>query len=152
MPRPQKCRKLAFLPGVTYYKPAGIPMRYLEEIRISFDEFEAIRLKDLEGLEQEQGAEKMEISRPTFQRILSSARKKLADALCNGKALRVEGGNFELMKRKFRCCKGHEWEMKSTGELPLVCPTCSTSEITPLITEKTVDFRGRGCARLQSGE
>jgi predicted DNA-binding protein (UPF0251 family) len=84
------------LPNVTSFKPAGIPLRVLEEVRLSVEEAEAIRLKDLEGLEQEQGAEKMNISRPTFQRVLTSARQKMADALLHGKAIRIKGGNFEI--------------------------------------------------------
>jgi predicted DNA-binding protein (UPF0251 family) len=96
MPRPYKCRRVAFLPDVTYFKPAGIPMRVLEEVRLSVEEAEAIRLKDLEGLEQEEGAQRMNISRPTFQRVLASARQKMADALLNGKAIRIEGGSFEM--------------------------------------------------------
>ena len=96
MSRPFKCRRVTFMPYVTYFKPAGIPLRSLEEVRLSLEEAEALRLKDLEGLEQEQGAEKMNISRPTFQRVLASARQKIADALLNGKAIRIEGGNFEV--------------------------------------------------------
>lgn len=96
MPRPIKWRRVAFIPEATYFKPAGIPMRVLEEVRLSVEEAEAVRLKDLEGLEQEQGAEKMNISRPTFQRVLVSARQKIAEALLNGKAIRIEGGNFEM--------------------------------------------------------
>ena len=96
MPRPSKCRRVEFLPDVIYFKPAGIPLRTLEEVQLSVEEAEAIRLKDLEGLEQEQGAERMNISRPTFQRVLTLARQKMADALLNGKAIRIEGGNFEI--------------------------------------------------------
>ena len=96
MPRPPKCRRVEFLPDVTYFKPAGIPLRTLKEVQLSVEEAEAIRLKDLEGLEQEQGAERMNISRPTFQRVLTLARQKMADALLNGKAIRIEGGNFEI--------------------------------------------------------
>jgi predicted DNA-binding protein (UPF0251 family)/predicted Fe-Mo cluster-binding NifX family protein len=96
MSRPHKCRRVAFLPDVTYFKPAGIPMRTLEEVRLSVEEAEAIRLKDLEGLEQEEGARRMNISRPTFQRVLASARQKIADALLKGKAIRIEGGSFEM--------------------------------------------------------
>ncbi len=149
MPRPLKCRRVSSLPGITYFKPAGIPMRLLDEIQVSLDELEAIRLKDLEGLEQEQGAEKMNISRPTFQRILSSARQKLADVLLNGKALRIEGGNFELMNRQFRCRSGHEWETTATHELPTVCPTCRTSDISPVMSVQSVDFRKRGWGKSQ---
>jgi predicted DNA-binding protein (UPF0251 family) len=99
MPRPPKCRRVAFLPNATYFKPAGIPLRALEEVRLSVEEAEAVRLKDMEGLEQEQGAERMNISRPTFQRVLASGRQKIADALLNGKAIRIEGGNFEMSPR-----------------------------------------------------
>jgi uncharacterized protein len=152
MPRPLKCRRVSFLPGITYFKPAGIPMTFLEEVHVTLDELEAIRLKDLEGLEQEQGAEKMNVSRPTFQRILSSARRKLADALLNGKALRIEGGNFELMNRRFRCRGGHEWKIELSGELPTVCPTCKTTEINPILPEGTRSFGRRGWARNHRGE
>lgn len=96
MSRPSKCRRVAFMPEATYLKPAGIPLRVLDEVRLSVEEAEAIRLKDLEGLEQEPSAEKMNVSRPTFQRVLASARRKIADALLNSKAIRIEGGNFEL--------------------------------------------------------
>jgi predicted DNA-binding protein (UPF0251 family) len=96
MPRPPKCRRVSSLPEATYFKPAGIPLRLLDEVILSVEEAEAIRLKDLEGLEQEQSAEKMNISRPTFQRVLASARQKIADALLNGRAIRIEGGHFEV--------------------------------------------------------
>jgi len=87
------------MPEITYFKPQGVPLRMLEESKITFDEFEAVRLKDLEGLEQEECAKKMRISQPTLHRLLVSARKKIADALVNGKALSIEGGNFEISKR-----------------------------------------------------
>jgi predicted DNA-binding protein (UPF0251 family) len=135
MARPPKCRRVAFLPGVTYFKPAGIPLRALEEVRLSVEEAEAIRLKDLEGLEQEQGAEKMNISRPTFQRVLASGRLKIADALLNGKAIRIEGGNFEMSPLRFSCAHGHEWDVPfevAAGAPPQICPACNTSEIMPL--------------------
>ena len=96
MPRPRLCRRVGLLPGVTYFKPAGIRMIGLTEVIITVDEFEAIRLKDLLGLEQELAAKKMNISQPTFHRLLLVARRKVADALINGKALRVEGGNFRI--------------------------------------------------------
>lgn len=97
MARPRLCRRVRFRPGVTYFKPAGVRMVELEETILGIDEYEAVRLKDLEGLEQEQAAKRMGISRPTFQRLLSSARKKIAEAIIKGKALRVEGGNFRFV-------------------------------------------------------
>ena len=108
MSRPIKCRRVAFMPSVTYFKPAGIPLRFLEEVRLSVEEAEALRLKELMGLEQEQGAEKMNISRQTFQRVLASARQKVADALLNGKAIRIEGGNFQVMPVIPSCHKEQE--------------------------------------------
>jgi len=99
MPRPRICRRVRFLPGVTYFKPARVPLRHLEETILTVDEFEAIRLKDLEGLDQENAARKMKISQPTFFRLLDSARKKIADALVNGKAIRIEGGEYKLFKK-----------------------------------------------------
>jgi predicted DNA-binding protein (UPF0251 family) len=77
---------------VRYFKPAGIEMRALEEVTLQLDEIEALRLTDLEGLYQEEAAARMGISRPTLSRISAEARWKVADALVNGKALRVEGG------------------------------------------------------------
>ncbi len=96
MVRPKLCRKVKFNPEVTYFKPQGIPLRQLEEVVLNVDEFEAIRLKDLEGLEQEDAAVKMKISRPTFQRLLVSGRKKVAQAIINGKAIKIEGGNYKI--------------------------------------------------------
>jgi predicted DNA-binding protein (UPF0251 family) len=124
------------MPGVTYFKPAGIPLRSLEEARLSVEEAEAIRLKDLEGLEQEEGAEKMNISRPTFQRVLASARQKIADALLNGKAIRIEGGNFEMSPRRFRCANNHEWEVPfevAVQATSQCCPVCNEPSVEPLV-------------------
>jgi predicted DNA-binding protein (UPF0251 family) len=81
---------------LTYFKPAGIPLADLEEAVLAVDEFEAVRLKDLEGLEQDAAARAMGVSQPTFHRILASARAKIADALVNGKAIRIEGGAYRV--------------------------------------------------------
>lgn len=129
MPRPQKCRRIASIPGVTFFKPAGVPMRDLEEILVTFEEAEALRLKDLAGMDQEAGAAKMNVSRPTFQRILATARTKVTNALLNGKAIRIGGGNFEMASSRFRCRRGHEWDTSAATtpeETPALCPTCRT--------------------------
>ena len=135
MGRIPKWRCVASIPKVTYFKPAGIPYRSLEEVCLSVEEAEAIRLKDLEGLEQEECAKRMNISRPTFHRVLAAARNKLADALLNGKAIRIEGGNFEMAIRRFYCINGHQWgvpfEVMITAP-PQLCPTCHTSNIMPI--------------------
>ncbi len=96
MPRPRICRRVRFAPGVTYFKPRGIPLRDLSEVVLPLEEYEAVRLKDLEGLSQEGCAERMGISQPTFHRMVSSARKKIADAIVHGKAIRIEGGDYRI--------------------------------------------------------
>ena len=104
MPRPVKPRIVENMPRVNYYKPAGIPMRSLKEIVLSVDEFEALRLKDMEKLEQNICAEKMGVAQSTFQRIITIARQKLITCLVEGKALRIEGGKFDLTNGYF-CLK-----------------------------------------------
>ena len=128
-------RRVDSMPEITYFKPAGVPLAHLQEVHLPVEEAEAIRLKDLEALEQEECAQKMKVSRTTFARVLGSARQKIADALLNGKAIRIEGGNFEMAKRHFRCLNGHEWEIPFEtliNEPPQFCPTCKTPSIMPL--------------------
>ena len=98
MSRPKKCRCINCTPNTSYFKPKGIPIFKLEEVSLSLDELEAIRLADYEGLYHEEAAEKMTVSRATFGRILNEARHKVAEAIVDGKALRIEtntdqGGN-----------------------------------------------------------
>lgn len=98
-PRPRIPRRIWSEPGVTFYKPAGVPMAGMAEVILTMEEFEAIRLKDYEDNNQTEAAKKMGVSQPTFQRLYESARKKIADAIVNGKAIRIEGGNFRIMGR-----------------------------------------------------
>lgn len=137
MPRPIKWRRVGFIPGVVHFKPAGVPIRVLDEVSLSMEEAEAIRLKDLEGLRQEECAQHMKISRPTFHRVLGAARSKLADAIINGKAIRIEGGNYEMGVRRFRCnLDGQEWDVPSENvaiSYPQLCPTCYSSNVHPVL-------------------
>jgi len=96
MPRPLICRRIAGCARAEFFKPAGIPLSSLEEVRLGHDELEALRLADLEGLYQAEAAEKMGISRQTFGNIIESARRKIADALVNGRALRIQGGSYQM--------------------------------------------------------
>jgi len=89
MPRPKLCRKISFTPNTTYFKPQGIPLRTLETIALSIEELEAFRLRHINNLEQTAAAEKMHTSQSTYQRILNTAYKKIADALINGKAIKI---------------------------------------------------------------
>jgi len=89
MPRPRIYRRIRCRLRACYFKPQGIPMRFLEIIELTKEEAEALRLKHLLGLEQTEAAKKMGISQPTFQRTLSAAYKKIAEALIKGKAIRI---------------------------------------------------------------
>lgn len=89
MSRPKKRRKLGREPRAAIYKPAGVPLKDLRQIPLAPDELEALRLADVEGLTQEQGAQEMDISRSTFQRILTNARRRVALALVEGTALKL---------------------------------------------------------------
>jgi predicted DNA-binding protein (UPF0251 family) len=116
-----------------YFKPRGIPLVDLEEICLLVEELEAVRLKDAEGLEQEECGRLMKISQPTFHRVLESARRKIAEALIQGKAIRIEGGDFEMAERKFACRScGHPWEVPfGTGQkgIDMTCPKCESRDI-----------------------
>ena len=131
MARPRNCRRVGCLPESQYFKPRGVPLSALQEINLTIDEFEAIRLADLEGLYQDQAAERMNVSRQTFGRIIESAHKKVAEALVEGKALKIEGGDFEMNAiRKFKCydCQ-HTWEAPHGTGRPGNCPSCQSVNI-----------------------
>jgi predicted DNA-binding protein (UPF0251 family) len=98
MSRPKCCRNICGIPDKNYFKPRGIPSSALEEVVLSLDEYEAIRLADYEKLYQEEAASRMEISRQTFGRIIESAHCKIADVLIHGKALKIDGGEVSLVE------------------------------------------------------
>jgi predicted DNA-binding protein (UPF0251 family) len=99
MARPQCCRNVGFAPSIYYFKPRGIPLSQLEEITLTMDELEAIRLADHESRYQEQAAQMMNVSRQTFGRIVDSAHRKIAQALVKGCAIRIEGGTIQFVAR-----------------------------------------------------
>jgi|WetSurMetagenome_2_1015567.scaffolds.fasta_scaffold352605_2 uncharacterized protein len=145
MTRPKCPRLIQGFPNTTYFKPRAIPLSELEEVALTFDEFEAIRLADLEGLYQEMAASKMKISRPTFGRIIESAHKKVADALINGKAIKIEGGVFKMpSKRVFACsdCE-HIWEEPFGTGRPQACPNCGKGNFSRIDNFQTPGERGR---------
>ncbi|WP_425058247.1 hypothetical protein SCACP_28920 [Sporomusa carbonis] len=139
MARPHKERKIEKLPPVSHFKPIGIPLREIGEITLTFEEMEAVRLADVEQLDQAGAAERMEVSRSTFHRILSKAHQKIALALWEGKAIRFEGGTFRIEHkyekelRYFICqeCR-HEWTVpygtRQRG-IDMNCPRCQSGNI-----------------------
>ena len=98
MVRPRRARRIRFMPDVTYFKPQGIRIRNLEIIELTFDEIECVRLSEIKELSQVDAAKKMKIHQSTFQRSLAKARKKIADALINGKAIEIQGGIYKMPK------------------------------------------------------
>jgi predicted DNA-binding protein (UPF0251 family) len=121
-------------------------MTSLESVGLSVDEFEAIRLKDLEGLEQTVAADSMRISQPTFHRVIEVARKKVADALVNGKAIRIEGGEYMSdASRKFKCFDcSHEWEEPHGRGRTGSCPKCGSKNIHRAPQDRGYAGLGRG--------
>lgn len=96
MARPRKCRFVWRKPDFVYFKPRAVPLASLMEVILTVDEAETLRLKDLEKLDQTQAADKMGIHQSTFQRTLTRAREKITDAIINGKAIKIHGGNYKM--------------------------------------------------------
>jgi predicted DNA-binding protein (UPF0251 family) len=138
MARPQKNRIVAHDPDVCYFKPRGVPLKFLEEVHLTIDEMEALRLADLNGLNHEDAGRQMGVSRATFGRIVQRARHQVAQALINGMAIRVAGGNYQIIRgeRQFRCRKcHHQWQEKSCGGRPQRCPVCGHGGLECLTTD-----------------
>jgi predicted DNA-binding protein (UPF0251 family) len=151
MPRPFRCRRIFFTPQHKYFKPCGIPLSKLEEINLTLDELEAIRLADKEGLYQEEASKKMNISRQTFGNIIDSAHKKIAQFLTESKALCIKGGEVEMIEKKFVCydCK-KELKVPFGTPRPAECPECKSKNIHRAVEDrgwnKTMNS-GRRCFR-----
>lgn len=158
MARPTKWRRIENIPTIPYFVPSDKDVDEIPENILKLEELEAIRLKDLEGLEQSECAEKMEVSRPTFQRILLSAREKIADCLVNGKIIHIEGGNFTRHICPVRCLTcGNEWvesyeNMESIKNGEYVCPACGSTRITCGQKCKGKFCRGHCCWRYGQNE
>ncbi len=131
MPRPKCCRRIHGYPNCKIFKPVGVPVSSLEEVVLLIDEFEAIRLADLEQLHHEQAADGMRVSRQTFGRILESARSKVAKVLAEGLALRIEGGEVEMAETlTFECRQClNAWDVSYGTGRPAECPACKSSNL-----------------------
>jgi len=125
MVRPRHCRRVDSEPVSYYFKPAGVSKASLEEVILTIDEWEALRLADFKGTYHDGAAKSMRVSRQTFGRIIEGARKKVAQALICGHALIIKGGDYEMTTRKFTCfdCK-HKWELDHGTGRPETCPSC----------------------------
>jgi predicted DNA-binding protein (UPF0251 family)/rubredoxin len=153
MGRRQRCRIIHKEPGVTAFKPVGVPASRLDCVNITVDELEAIRLADLEGLYQEEASKKMSVSRQTFGRIVGAAHRKIGEALVNGKIIIVKGGNIEMAaKRTFKCsaCE-HVWEESFGTGRPQQCPECGGTDF-HRIDDNVGSDRGQGGERCRHRE
>lgn len=101
------------------------------EVKIGLDEWEALRLKDYLGLDQQKSAEYMNLAQSTYQRILTSARRKLVSAIVEGKAIRIEMGNHQITGYWFCQACGFEWEAVLDAERKMrqLCPSCGTEQL-----------------------
>ena len=129
MPRPKKNRKVHEPPLFVEFKPVGIQGSLLDKIVLTIDEYEAFRLADYEGLSQEEAAEEMEISRPTFARLIESARKKVAESIVRGKKLIISGGNVEFRQNIVRCFNCGSLFRVEFGEKMNKCPHCGSTNL-----------------------
>ncbi|MCF6460888.1 DUF134 domain-containing protein [Clostridium sp. Cult3] len=129
MARPIKCRKVEFLPSTTSFVPLGKDEEETKAINLKVEELEAMRLKDIEGLTQQECAEEMGISRQTFQNIIDSGRKKVAQALIEGRGINIKGGNYVFAHCRLKCKSCNK-----TYEVDLIrdkdtCPTCHSHKV-----------------------
>jgi len=118
------------------FKPFGIPRRLLSSVSLQFDEYEAIRLLDYEGMNQDQAAGQMNVSRPTLTRIYEKGRKTIAQALVEGKMITIEGGNVRFDRQWFRCKRC--FKLIDGLENHVRCMNCKVSnndELTPINNE-----------------
>ena len=132
MARPIKPKLVGEAPRADYFKPRGIPMAQLEEVNLTVEELEALRLVDLEGMYQEDAAREMGVSRQTIQRMITEARTKVVEALVAGKALRIEGGSYILREGagRYRCgrCGGEFPSRQGRRGKGWACPSCDSKE------------------------
>lgn len=124
MPRPKNCRRIVSPPLMTGFKPIGVPRSQIDDVILQYDEYEAIRLLDYEGLVQEEAAEMMNVSRPTLTRIYDNARKTIAKAFVEGKAIVIDGGNVDFGKMWFRCKKCNKLIDGIDNHIP--CKNCKS--------------------------
>ena len=150
MGRPEKKRSVLAPPAFSKFKPAGIKMHKLGAVKLTLDEYEALRLADYDGLEHSEAAVAMEISRPTFTRLIAKARHKVAQLIVDGKVLQIEGGSVHFAKNTFICRACKHVYSGSFDEVPeYTCPSCGSLESENLAEEFG---HGRCCRQHKNRE
>jgi len=140
---PYRKRRVDIPPRFKQFKPAGVPSRAIESITLTIDEYEGLRLADYLGMDHQQSADKMNISRPTFSRLIEKARNKVATAIIEGKALLIEGGNIDFAIKFYQCARcGFILELPR-DQVVSRCPQCGSAEL-PVSDEPFPRGRGHG--------
>lgn len=142
MARPTKFRRVEFFPKHNYFVPWGKPKCEIDEVELKVEELEAIRLKDIEGLNQEECATRMQVSRQTFQNIIDSARNKVALALTEGKAINISGGHYKTKQCQFKCLECDSVYEINYEQDREVCPICGSERV---ICGKKASFCKKWC-------
>ncbi len=138
MARPHKLRHVFFRPGYRRFVPLGYIEGPGQEITLSLDELEALRLADLEGLYQEEAAKRMKISRQTFGNIVQAAHRKVAEFLVRSRTLAIEGGHARMMERQYHCrACGHGWSVPRDQGRAAACPGCASQDIQRVHADRT---------------
>ncbi len=127
MPNRRRYRRINGPPLMEGYKPFGVPLRELESVVMSLEEYEALRLADYENLTHKEAAVRMNISRPTFTRLYDKARKNVAKAFVEGKAILIRGGTYIAKEYWYRCNSCHETIVSPTPEES--CEKCNSDDI-----------------------
>jgi len=144
MVRPKRCRNITFIGQFHYFKPQSIPLRELNEVILTVDEFEAMRLKDKLGLGQTESAKQLNVSQPTFHRILESARRKITEAIVDGKAIKIHGGEYQMPNRDGT---GPEGKGPRTGRGMGNCPPIAGELLNDSRPRRGLGPCGRGLGR-----
>jgi len=130
MGRNRRNRWVYGAPAVNFFGPIGVSVDNLTQINLNVEELEAVKWTDFEGLYHEEAAKKMNISRQTFGRILGEAHKKIAECLVKGKTLKIDGGNYVMIQRGFRCYScGYIWGIPYRVPRLPVCPQCESVDV-----------------------
>lgn len=132
MKKPYRTRHIELTPKFTHFKPLGVPLRLLQRIKLTLDEYEAIRLADYEQMEHREAARAMHISRPTFTRLIKKARHKSAHAMVDGHELVVVGGNIKLDHGLHRCKNCGKSAQDLIQKTKYRCPECGSDNMQDL--------------------
>ncbi len=139
MPRKKNNRLIDLPPVFTEFKPTGVRKKQLESMTLSLDEYEAIRLADFYGLSQEKAAQQMQISRPTFSRVVEAARKKMAEFIIKGRRITIEGGDVHFKQNTIKCATCNHLFNVDIQQQVETCPECNSDSLINL-----ADYHGHG--------